>query len=98
MLNAMLLDSVPLGVTTWTLPLVAPAGTLVVISEGRTIENEAATPLNLTLVTPTRFEPRILTVAPTAPELGKVFTNGPRLREKRKTEPEEPVPPIHVVP
>jgi hypothetical protein len=31
-----MLESVPLGVTTWSLPLVAPAGTVVVISEPET--------------------------------------------------------------
>jgi hypothetical protein len=44
-----LLDSVPLGVATWTLPVVAPAGTAVVISEAETTVKAAAVPLNLTL-------------------------------------------------
>jgi hypothetical protein len=48
--KATLLASVPLGVTTWTLPLVAPAGTVVVISELETTVKVAAVPLKLTLV------------------------------------------------
>jgi hypothetical protein len=36
-----LLDSVPLGVTTVTIPLVAPAGTMVVISEADGTVNAA---------------------------------------------------------
>jgi hypothetical protein len=46
-----LLESVPLGVTTWTSPVVAPAGTVVVISELETTVKVAATPLNLSLKT-----------------------------------------------
>lgn len=40
----MLLFSVPLGVVTWTVPVVAPAGTLVVISELDTTTNVAGVP------------------------------------------------------
>ena len=39
--NGTLLESVPPGVTTWTVPVVAPAGTVVVISEGETTVNLA---------------------------------------------------------
>jgi hypothetical protein len=53
-----LLKSVPPGVTTWTFPLVAPAGTVAVISEGETTVNTAAAPLKLTLVAPFRSVPR----------------------------------------
>ena len=41
----MLLESMPLCVTTWTLPVVAPAGTVVVITELETTVNVAAVPL-----------------------------------------------------
>jgi hypothetical protein len=37
-----LLDSVLLGVTTWTVPVVAPTGTVVVISEPETTVNVAS--------------------------------------------------------
>jgi hypothetical protein len=36
-----LLDSVPDGVTTWTLPVVAPVGTAAVMSDGKTTFNVA---------------------------------------------------------
>jgi hypothetical protein len=72
-----LLESVPLGVTTLTSPVVAPAGTVVVISELDTTVNWAAVPLKVTLVAPVRLVPRMLTAAP-APEAGCVSTNGPR--------------------
>jgi hypothetical protein len=45
-----LLDSVPLvGVTTCTLPVVAPVGTVAVISEAETTVKEAAAPLRKSL-------------------------------------------------
>src|ERR1039457_833028 len=65
--KAALLDSVPLGVITWTFPLLAPAGTVVVISELETTVKTAAVPLKLTLVAPVRLVPRILMAAPTLP-------------------------------
>ena len=74
----MLLESVPLPFDTCTLPLVAPAGTVVVIREGETTVNTAAVPLNVTLVTPVRLIPRTLIAAPTTPEAGSVSTNGRR--------------------
>ena len=92
-----LLESVPLGVTTSTFPEVAPVGTVVVISEGETSVNTAAMPLKLTLVAPVRSVPRILTAAPTLPEVGGVFTNGPRPTDRLKTFPSL-VPPSKVVP
>jgi hypothetical protein len=75
-----LLVSVPLGVATSTLPLVAPAGTAVSISEGETTVNAAAMPLNFRLVALVRLVPRILTAAPTAPEAGCVPQTGPDRR------------------
>jgi hypothetical protein len=57
--NDILLKSVPLGVATWTSPVVAPAGTVVVISEFDTTAKVAVLPLKLTLVVPVRLVPRI---------------------------------------
>jgi hypothetical protein len=82
-----LLESVRLGVTTWTFPLLAPAGTVVVISELETTVKTAAVPLKLTLVAPVRLVPRIVTGDPTLPEVVCVFTNGPRPKDRRKTVP-----------
>src|SRR5580700_8577498 len=83
-----LLESVPLGVTTWTVPVVAPAGTVAMISEGEATVNTAAAPLNITLVAPARLVPRILTTAPTLPEEVCVSTNGPRPTERLKIVPQ----------
>lgn len=66
-----MLVSVRRGVVTLTLPVVAPVGTVVVISELETTVNVAAVPLNVTLVEPVRPVPRILTAAPTLPEVGQ---------------------------
>src|SRR5260370_26688051 len=88
-----LLESVPLGVTTWTFPVVAPAGTPVLIAEDETALKAVATPLKLTLVVPVRPFPRILTLAPTLPAVGRVFTNAPRPTSRRKTVPSFFVPP-----
>src|SRR5580658_8133593 len=74
-----LLESVPLrGVTTWTVPVVAPVGTVAAIKECESTVKTAAVPLKLTLVAPVRSVPRILTVPPAGPEVGCVSTNGPR--------------------
>src|ERR1017187_5038101 len=62
--KARLLKSVPPGVVTRTLPVVAPAGTVVEISEAETTVNAAAVPLKLTLVAPVRFVPKILIESP----------------------------------
>src|ERR1700722_7318161 len=93
-----LLESTRLGVTTWTLPLVAPAGTVVVIREGETTVKTAAVPLKLTPVAPIRSFPRILTISPTLPEVRCVSTNGLRPRDRLKTVPSPLVPPPFVVP
>jgi hypothetical protein len=72
-----LLESVPLGVTTWTVPVVTPAGTVVEIAVPVELTvNVAATPLKLTRVAPVSSVPKIVTSAPTLPEVGSVFTNG----------------------
>ncbi|HTT61428.1 MAG TPA: hypothetical protein VMG35_06300, partial [Bryobacteraceae bacterium] len=75
--NATLLDSVPLGVVTCTIPEVAPDGTTAVINapDCRTW-NVAGVPLNVTLVAPVSFVPRMSMVLPTFPAPGSVFTNG----------------------
>ncbi len=57
--------SVPLEVLTSTVPVVAPVGTVVAISDSETTVKVAAVPLNVALVTPVRLLPRILTAAPT---------------------------------
>jgi hypothetical protein len=87
-----LLESVPPGVTTWTVPVVAPAGTVAVIKVGDFTVKVAVAPLKVTLVAPVRSLPRILTAAPTAPEVGCVSTNGERPTERLKTVPSSPFP------
>jgi hypothetical protein len=72
----MLLLSVLLGVVTLTFPVVAPVGTVVLISELETTAKSAAVPLKLTLVAPVRLFPKIITAVPTLPEMGSVSTNG----------------------
>src|SRR5471030_1921524 len=65
--NFLLLVSVPPPVVTSTKPVVAPVGTMVVISDAETTVNVAAAPLNVTVLAPVRLLPRILTAAPTFP-------------------------------
>jgi len=86
-LNGTLLESKPIGVITFTVPVVAPAGTVVVISEFETTLKTVAVPLKLTLVVPVRSVPRILTAASTLPEVGSVSTNGLRPTDRPKTVP-----------
>ena len=45
-------------------------------------------PLNMTMVAPVRPLPTILTVAPISPEMGSVFTNGPRPADRLNTMPQ----------
>src|ERR1017187_4089074 len=71
------LKSVPSGVVTRTLPVVAPAGTVVEIAEAETTVKPAAVPLKVTPVAPVRFVPRMMTPSPTFPVADTVFTNGP---------------------
>jgi len=82
-----LLVRVPLGIVTSTGPVVAPEGTVVLISDFETTANVAGVPLNVTLVVPVRFVPKILTGAPTAPEVIWVSTNAPRPEDRRNTVP-----------
>jgi hypothetical protein len=60
--NGTLLESVPLGVTTWTVPVVEPAGTVVAIWEFEITWKTAAVLLKLALVVPVRSVPRISTL------------------------------------
>lgn len=57
----------PLGVVTLIFPLVAPAGTLVLIMVGDKTLNVASVPLNATEWTPLKSVPRIVTAVPTPP-------------------------------
>src|SRR5215467_6640864 len=69
------------GVVTVMGPVVAPAGTVVVIvPEGLTV-NVAATPLNETAVAPVKAVPVIVTPVPTGPKVG---ANGLKLIPSRK--------------
>ena len=86
--NATLLLSVPLLVVTSTVPVVAPDGTSVVISDFDMTLNFAAVPLKVTLVAPLKSVPRILTAVPTLPESGSVSTNGPRPTDRLNTVPQ----------
>jgi len=90
--------SVPLGVITSTGPVVAPVGTVVVISDLETTVKVADVPLNVTPVAPVRLVPRILTAARTLPEVGWVSTNAFRPTDRLKTVPPLLAPPAYVVP
>jgi hypothetical protein len=85
-----LLKSVPLGVTTLTSPVVAPVGTVAVISELDATLKAANMPLKLTLLAPVRLVPRILMAAPTMLEPGWASTNGPRPTDRLKIVPQVP--------
>ena len=51
-----MLDRVSVGVTTWTVPVVAPTGTVAEIAVPEPLMvNAAAVPLNVTLVAPVRL-------------------------------------------
>src|SRR5215471_9055076 len=100
--KATLLLSVPFGVVTMTVPVVAPVGTLVSIAEAVTLSNGAVVPLKATLIVPVRLFPRMITLAPTLPEVGLVSTNGPRPVARLKIVPQpngsipQPGPPWYV--
>lgn len=64
------LEAVPCGVATLSVPVVAPEGTLVVISVCETTLKVASTPLNVTDWTPLNSVPRIVTGVPTPPLSG----------------------------
>jgi len=95
----MLLVSAPLGVITWTVPVVAPAGTVAWMSEcDSTVNVAAAIPLKVTLVAPVRLLPRILIVCPTLPDVGSVVTYALSPTERLKTVPSPLAPSAFVVP
>ena len=94
--NTTLLVTVRPGVTTSTLPVVVPSGTVVVIKEAEFTLNVAGVLLNVTLIAPVRFVPRTMMDLPTLPELGTVSTNAGRPTERLKTVPD--VSPFEVVP
>src|SRR3954471_24971765 len=71
----------PLGVVTVMGPVVAPAGTVVVIVPGGPSVNVAATPSNETAVAPVKFVPVIVTTVPAGPNVG---VNGLELIPSRK--------------
>lgn len=96
--KATLLASVRLGVFTSTLPVVAPFGTVVVISVLETTLNVAAVPLKVTLLASVRSFPRIVTAVPTAPEVGRVITNGPSPTLRLKTVPQPLLPQASLAP
>src|SRR3984893_117272 len=85
--NCGLLLSVPDGVTTETVPVVAPAGTVALMKVSDSTVNAASTPLNVTLVVPVRLFPRIRTLDPTLPPVGTVSTSGLRPVEILNTVP-----------
>jgi len=60
----------PAGVVTLIGPVIAPAGTVVVIVVALTTVNVAAVPPKVTAVAPVKFFPLIVTVVPTGPEVG----------------------------
>jgi hypothetical protein len=57
-----LLFNVPVGVTTSTSPVVAPVGTIALMTVETLTLNSAETPLKVTLVAPVRPVPKIVTV------------------------------------
>ena len=77
-LNGALLARVPLGVTTLIRPVVAPAGTEVVMAVPVEFTVKvAAVPLKLTAVAPVRLVPKTVILAPTLPELVMDWTKEP---------------------
>ena len=96
--NVALRVMLPLGVVSWTVPVVAPEGTVVMICDGETTVKAAEAPLKLTLVVPVRLVPRILIRAPTLPDPGSVSIKGPRPVSRRKMVPSFLEPPTRVVP
>ena len=64
------LDPVPRGVVTPIGPLVAPAGTAVVIWVSELTVKAAEVPLNDTNVAPVKLEPVIVTLVPVVPLVG----------------------------
>jgi hypothetical protein len=82
-----LLESVPLGVTTWTFPLLAPAGTVAVISRRNETTEDSRRAVKGDAGRAGQIGPQNLDAAPTLPEVGCVSTNGPRPTDRLKTVP-----------
>src|SRR5579864_6700825 len=77
------LVNIPVRAVTMTRPVVAPSGTVAVISASEiTLKELAGTPLKLTAVAPVRPEPRIWVTELTLPLETTNFTNGPRPTSK----------------
>src|SRR5438309_10722150 len=69
--NALALVAVPADVVTRIGPVVAPLGTVAVITVSEvTVKLAALTPLNVTAVAPVKAVPVIVTVFPTCPLVG----------------------------
>jgi hypothetical protein len=83
--KATLFTKVPLGVLSFTSPVVAPFGTVVLISE---FDTTTLVPLKVTSVELLRFVRRMITAFPTLPEVGLVSTNGPRPTDRVKAVPQ----------
>src|ERR1700676_1039989 len=86
--NGALLDSVPLGVVTAIVPVVAPAGTWAWMLVSETTVNVAVVPLKVTVLVPVRLFPKRETVLPVLPKVGTASINGLRPRDKLKTVPQ----------
>ncbi len=70
------------------MPLVAPIGTVVVISVAETTVNVAGVPLKVTLVVPLRLLPSMNTDEAVLPDVGRVLMNGARPIENLKIVPQ----------
>src|SRR4051794_29087425 len=68
--NGGALVAVPPPATTETLPVVAPPGTVAVTCEVLLPVKTAEVPLNLTPLTPMKFEPVMTTLVPLLPDAG----------------------------
>jgi hypothetical protein len=93
-----LLLRVPVGVVTVTNPVVAPAGTDVVMKVSDLIVKVAGVPLNETAVAPVKLCPRICTALPTGPPLFRKVTKGARPTSRLNTVPTLLIPPSSVIP
>ena len=78
------------------MPVVAPAGTVVEMADADelTLNDATAVPLNVTLVAPVRFVPRIVTGVPALPDDWSVVTKGASPVESLNTLPDLFVPPV----
>ena len=70
-MKSVALVAVPLGVVTVMRPVLAPVGTVVLISVAETTAKLAVVPLKRTLVVPVKFVPLTVTAVPTGPLAGE---------------------------